>query len=46
MQELEPYLTNTNMVFRPGSKDTTSFGWRQLPNYFAMRDLLEMPYMR
>lgn len=46
MQELEPYLTNTNMVFRPNSKDTTSFGWRQLPNYYAMRDMLEMPYMR
>lgn len=46
MQELAPYLPNTNMVFRPESKDTTSFGWRQLPNYYAMRDMLEMPYMR
>jgi hypothetical protein len=24
---------------------TVSGGWRDLPNYFAMRDILGMPYM-
>lgn len=42
---LEQTLTDTNMLFRPNSKQTTSFGWRKLPNYYAMRDMLEMPYM-
>ena len=43
--ELEKTLTNTNMLFRSG-KDCTGYGWRQLPNYYAMRDMLEMPYMK
>ena len=42
---LEQTLTDTNLLFRPGSKDTTSFGWRKLPNYYAMRDMLGMYYM-
>ena len=42
---LEQTLTETYMLFRPNTKQTTSFGWRKLPNYYAMRDMLEMPYM-
>lgn len=46
MRELEEALPDTNLLFRPEAKDTTSFGWRQLQNYYDMRDLLEMPYMQ
>ena len=42
---LEQTLTDTYMLFQPNTKQTTSFGWRKLPNYYAMRDMLEMPYM-
>lgn len=38
-------LTETNMLFKPGKKNTTSYGWRKLPNYYAMRDALGMYYM-
>ena len=24
---------------------TVGYGWRRLPNYYAMRDCLNMPYM-
>lgn len=44
-EELKDYLPNTHMVFDPEEKNTTGLGWRKLPNYYAMRDLLEMPYM-
>lgn len=43
--KLQETLTNTNMLFHSG-KNTTGYGWRQLPNYYAMRDMLEMPYMK
>lgn len=43
--QLEETLTETKMLFHEG-KDRTGFGWRQLPNYYAMRDILEMPYMK
>lgn len=42
---LEQTLTDTYILFQPDSKQTTSFGWRKLPNYYAMRDMLKMPYM-
>lgn len=42
---LEQTLTDTYLLFRPNTKQTTSFGWRKLPNYYAMRDLLGMYYM-
>ena len=40
---LRAALPNTRMLFGPGS--STGRGWRRLPNYYAMRDLLGMPYM-
>lgn len=44
--ELQKTLTDTNMLFMPNTeKGDTSFGWRKLPNYYAMRDALGMPYM-
>ena len=36
-------LPDTNLVI-PGNY-TVGQGWRKLPNYYAMRDLLGMPYM-
>lgn len=42
-QALREALPNTRMLFGPGS--STGRGWRRLPNYYAMRDLLGMPYM-
>ncbi len=42
---LEQTLTDTYLLFRPNTKQTTSFGWRKLPNYYAMRDMLGMYYM-
>jgi hypothetical protein len=39
-------LPNTRVV---GSDDpdaaTVGYGWRRLPNYYAMRDMLHAPYM-
>ena len=35
---------DTNIVFH--SMRYTGFGWRELPNYYAQRDLLGMHYMR
>ena len=40
---LQEALPNTTMVFTHGS--STGDGWRQSPNYYAMRDLLGKPYM-
>lgn len=42
-EALRAALPNTRMLFGPGS--STGRGWRRLPNYYAMRDLLGMPYM-
>lgn len=41
--QLRQALPNTTMVFDPGS--STGGGWRKLPNYYAQRDILRMPYM-
>lgn len=40
---LRAALPNTRMLFGPGS--STGRGWRRLPNYYAQRDLMGMPYM-
>lgn len=42
--ELEAALPNTKIVYC--DYELTANGWRDLPNYFAMRDLLGMPYNR
>lgn len=42
-QLLQEKLPDTNMNF--SSKHTVGGGWRNLQNYYDMRDLLEMPYM-
>ncbi len=36
-------LTNTKILLSGNA--TVAGGWRELPNYYAMRDLLGMPYM-
>ena len=41
--QLQQALPNTKMVFDPGS--STGGGWRKLPNYYAQRDIVHMPYM-
>lgn len=41
--EVTQALTNTKIVLSGSA--TVAGGWRELPNYYAMRDLLEMPYM-
>lgn len=41
--QLKEALPNTRMVFHRGS--STGAGWRDLPNYFAQRDILGMGYM-
>lgn len=43
--QLAKTLTETNMMFKPNERNTTGFGWRRLPNYYAMRDALGMYYM-
>lgn len=40
---LNQALPNTRMVFTEGS--STGDGWRELPNYYAQRDILGMYYM-
>lgn len=42
-QWLHEALPNTEMYFLPGS--STAGGWRELPNYYKMRDLLGLPYL-
>ena len=42
-QALREALPNTILSF--DSYSSTGDGWRESPNYFAMRDLLGMPYM-
>ena len=48
MIELEGVVTealpNTRLVLAEPTPEGE--GWRNLPNYYAMRDLLGMPYMR
>lgn len=41
--EMIEALPNTNVVY--GGSATVDSGWRDLPNYFAMRDELKMFYM-
>ena len=41
-EELQSALPDTNIVFDTGAY--TGDGWRQLQNYYDMRDLLGMPY--
>ena len=36
-------LPDTHVV--GGDHDAISFGWRKLPNYYKMRDALDMYYM-
>lgn len=44
--DLAQYLPNTNIQIAPERKQgMTSGGWRNLPNYYAMRDALGMYYM-
>ncbi len=42
-RDLAPLLPNTNIV--SAGTATVDSGWRDLPNYFAMRDELKMFYM-
>jgi len=42
-QELAEVLTDTNIVYLGSA--TVDSGWRDLPNYYAMRDALKMYYM-
>ena len=42
-RQLKAALPNTRIVFSHGP--STAEGWRQLPNYFTMRDILGMHYM-
>lgn len=45
IDELREALPNTNIVYRSyESPSSTADGWRKLPRYYAMRDLLGMPY--
>lgn len=41
--EVTQALTDTKIV--TSGSATVAGGWRELPNYYAMRDLLGMPYM-
>lgn len=41
--QLREALPNARLMFGPGS--STGRGWRELPNYYAQRDILGMPYM-
>lgn len=42
LEQLTQALPNTKIICHVGR--STGYGWRDLPNYFAQRDLLEMPY--
>lgn len=42
-RQLTEALPDTNMQF--SAENSTSKGWRRLPNYYDMRDVLGMPYM-
>ena len=43
---LQQALPNTNLVFGSAvDNSATGSGWRELPNYYKMRDLLGMEYM-
>lgn len=45
-QQLKAALPDTTFVFAgTGDVSSTGDGWRQLENYYKMRDLLGMPYM-
>ena len=45
-QQLRQALPNVNLVLEPRpDNSSTGSGWRELPRYFAMRDLLGMWYM-
>lgn len=41
---LQNGLPNTNLMFYAGS--STGMGWRNLPHYYEMRDIIGMYYMR
>ncbi len=41
-QFLREALPDTKIMFR--GRGSTDYGWRQSPNYYAMRDMLGMPY--
>lgn len=41
--QLRQMLSNAKLMFGPGS--STGRGWRRLPNYYAQRDIMHMPYM-
>ncbi len=46
MAALRQSLPNTHIVFsNPESISSTGNGWRELQNYYDMRDFLGMPYM-
>ena len=46
VDELQKALPNTKIVSRSiESPSSTADGWRKLPRYYAMRDLLGMPYL-
>ena len=46
IDELQEALPNTKIVSRSKeSPSSTADGWRKLPRYYAMRDLLGMPYL-
>ena len=39
-------LPDTRVVCPEGTNAVTvGYGWRKLPNYYAMRDMLNAPYM-
>jgi hypothetical protein len=46
IDELRAALPNTKIVYLSyESPSSTADGWRKLPRYYAMRDLLGMPYL-
>ncbi len=46
LEELQQALPNTNIVYRTDkASSATGDGWRDLPRYFEMRDILGMHYM-
>ncbi len=47
LEELKQALPHVNIVNRSiESSSSTADGWRKLPRYYAMRDLLGMPYLK
>ena len=44
--KLQEALTETRLDFTGSTSNSVGTGWRNLQNYYDMRDILGMPYMR